>query len=80
MGALCAFRYAHLWLQSRHIRVDEVAAALARNEKAIFDQMLIGQQHCVAPDTERVSECPRRGQRLRNSNMTIQYGSRDLLA
>jgi hypothetical protein len=65
---------------SEQFAVDEIAAAAARDEKSVLDQLLIGQHDGVAADAKAARQRARRGQRAGCVYMAVEDCRGQLLA
>ena len=63
-----------------YLGIDEIAAALARDQEAVIQQLVIGQHHGIARDIQLAGQLAAGGQCLIAGQMALENGLRDLLA
>ncbi|CDX16703.1 hypothetical protein MPL3356_220181 [Mesorhizobium plurifarium] len=71
-----------VWLGGggQHVRVDEMAAPLARHQETLVDQLLEGEHHCAAGNPKFFRENSARRQRHRGGDLSVENGRDDRLA
>ena len=64
----------------QHLRIDEMAAPLARDEEALVDQLLEGEHHRAARNAELFGEDSAGRKRHRGRDLAVEDGGDDCLA
>jgi len=59
---------------AQDVRIDEEPAALARHQEALFHQVLIGQDHRVAGDLQRLRQRSAGGQGAARRDLAVENG------